>query len=95
MQRTRAANILYQRGLLMDATILGHSVGCKIILPLLAHQDIIPARGIWSLLGHSGHRQTSYWPDRVANDPNVWSGRAVQEDLSIWLMRSCINVSGL
>src|SRR5262249_25457485 len=28
-------------------------------------------------------------------DPNVWSGRAWQEDSSIWRMRSCINVSGL
>ena len=28
-------------------------------------------------------------------DPNVWSGRAVQEASSTWLMRSCINVSGL
>ena len=28
-------------------------------------------------------------------DPNVWSGRVVQEALSTWLMRSCINVSGL
>jgi len=28
-------------------------------------------------------------------DPNVWSGRAVQEALSTWMMRSCINVSGL
>jgi hypothetical protein len=30
-----------------------------------------------------------------APDPNVWSGRAVQEASSTWLMRSCINVSGL
>src|ERR1700756_4154684 len=22
-----------------------------------------------ALSGHSGHRRTSYWPDRVANDP--------------------------
>jgi hypothetical protein len=29
------------------------------------------------------------------SDPNVWSGRAVQEASSTWLMRSCINVSGL
>ena len=29
------------------------------------------------------------------DDPNVWSGRAVQEVLSILVMRSCINVSGL
>src|SRR5712691_3207633 len=28
-------------------------------------------------------------------DPNVWSGSAVQEASSTWLMRSCINVSGL
>ena len=28
-------------------------------------------------------------------DPDVWSGRALQEFSSIWLMRSCINVSGL
>jgi hypothetical protein len=28
-------------------------------------------------------------------DPNVWSGRALQEDLSEWDVRSCINVSGL
>ena len=33
--------------------------------------------------------------DRVANDPIVWSGRAVQGISSIWRMRSCINVSGL
>jgi hypothetical protein len=31
----------------------------------------------------------------TAFDPNVWSGRAVQEVSSTWLMRSCINVSGL
>jgi hypothetical protein len=29
------------------------------------------------------------------NDPDVWSGRAVQEVSSILAMRSCINVSGL
>ena len=29
------------------------------------------------------------------NDPNVWSGRAVQEVSSTSVMRSCINVSGL
>jgi hypothetical protein len=28
-------------------------------------------------------------------DPTVWSGRAVQEVSSTWLMRSCITVSGL
>jgi hypothetical protein len=28
-------------------------------------------------------------------DPNVWSGRAVQEVSTIPVMRSCINVSGL
>jgi hypothetical protein len=28
-------------------------------------------------------------------DPNVWSGRALQEVSSTWQMRSCINVSGL
>jgi hypothetical protein len=32
---------------------------------------------------------------KVDFDPNVWSGRAVQEASSTWLMRSCINVSGL
>jgi hypothetical protein len=31
----------------------------------------------------------------VENDPNVWSGRALQEVWSTWQMRSCINVSGL
>src|SRR5262245_22856843 len=31
----------------------------------------------------------------AANDPNVWSGRALQEDFSEWHVRSCINVSGL
>src|SRR5690349_17381527 len=31
----------------------------------------------------------------VAIDPNVWSGRALQEVSSTWQMRSCINVSGL
>jgi hypothetical protein len=30
-----------------------------------------------------------------AFDPDVWSGRAVQEVSSILAMRSCINVSGL
>jgi hypothetical protein len=30
-----------------------------------------------------------------ADDPHVWSGSAVQEASSTWLMRSCINVSGL
>jgi len=31
-----------------------------------------------------------------ANDPNVWSGRALQEDfLESVDVRSCINVSGL
>ena len=29
------------------------------------------------------------------SDPDVWSGRAVQEVSSILAMRSCINVSGL
>src|SRR6266576_1461933 len=29
------------------------------------------------------------------HDPSVWSGRAVQEVSSTWLMRSCITVSGL
>jgi hypothetical protein len=32
---------------------------------------------------------------RAEFDPDVWSGRALQEGLSTWLMRSCINVSGL
>jgi hypothetical protein len=31
----------------------------------------------------------------VAIDPNVWSGRALQEVSSTWQIRSCINVSGL
>jgi hypothetical protein len=32
----------------------------------------------------------------AAFDPNVWSGRALQEDLfELGDMRSCINVSGL
>ena len=31
----------------------------------------------------------------VEFDPTVWSGRAVQEVSSTWLMRSCITVSGL
>src|SRR5215471_4861937 len=30
-----------------------------------------------------------------AHDPNVWSGRALQEVSSIRQVRSCINVSGL
>jgi len=31
----------------------------------------------------------------VESDPDVWSGRAVQEVfVDLWLMRSCINVSG-
>ncbi|WP_247989533.1 hypothetical protein [Bradyrhizobium sp. 186] len=30
-----------------------------------------------------------------AFNPNVWSGRALQEVSSTWQMRSCINVSGL
>jgi hypothetical protein len=30
-----------------------------------------------------------------ASDPNVWSGRALQEGSLIWQMRPCINVSGL
>jgi hypothetical protein len=34
-------------------------------------------------------------PSLTGFDPNVWSGRAVQEVSSIWRMRSCINVSGL
>ena len=34
--------------------------------------------------------------DSVAIDPNVWSGRALQEDFfELGDMRSCINVSGL
>ena len=33
--------------------------------------------------------------DGDVNDPTVWSGRAVQEVSSTWLMRSCITVSGL
>ena len=32
---------------------------------------------------------------KTASDPNVWSGRAVQEDFDDQQMRSCINVSGL
>ena len=28
---------------------------------------------------YSGHGWTRHWLDPVANDPNVWSGRAVQE----------------
>jgi hypothetical protein len=32
---------------------------------------------------------------RSVLDPNVWSGRALQEVLSSWRQRSCINVSGL
>jgi hypothetical protein len=32
----------------------------------------------------------------VENDPNVWSGRALQEDFfGLADLRSCINVSGL
>ena len=34
-------------------------------------------------------------PDKDAIDPDVWSGRALQEVSSTWQMRSCINVSGL
>jgi len=40
-------------------------------------------------------RTFSELPAMSEIDPYVWSGRAVQEDLSIWVMRSCINVSGL
>jgi hypothetical protein len=29
--------------------------------------------------GHSGHGRTCCWLDPVVNDPNVWSGRALQE----------------
>jgi hypothetical protein len=35
--------------------------------------------------------EVSFW---AVYDPNVWSGRAGQEVSSIWLMRSCVNVSG-
>jgi hypothetical protein len=31
----------------------------------------------------------------VRMTPNVWSGRALQEGSLSWVMRSCINVSGL
>jgi hypothetical protein len=31
----------------------------------------------------------------TACGPTVWSGRALQEVSSTWLMRSCITVSGL
>jgi hypothetical protein len=34
-------------------------------------------------------------PRLTGFDPTVWSGRAVQEVSSTWLMRSCITVSGL
>jgi hypothetical protein len=49
-----------------------------------------PAASAFGQIGHwSGHGR------RAGFDPNVWSGRALQEALSTWLMRSCINVSGL
>jgi hypothetical protein len=42
-------------------------------------------------LGRIAHDRAS-----VANDPNVWSGRALQEDFfKLADVRSCINVSGL
>jgi hypothetical protein len=44
----------------------------------------------------SGEKQTSHFKGvRTVFDPNVWSGRALQEVSSTWQMRSCINVSGL
>jgi CheY-like chemotaxis protein len=44
----------------------------------------------------SGAKRTYAAQDGIdANDPTVWSGRAVQEVSSSWMMRSCITVSGL
>jgi hypothetical protein len=54
-----------------------------------------PPDKLWllSVAGKSG-RESGH-SDIDAIDPNVWSGRAVQEVSSILAMRSCINVSGL
>jgi hypothetical protein len=56
----------------------------------------------WSpgILGVLQHYQGKTGSERRAVkaalfDPNVWSGRALQEVSSTWQMRSCINVSGL
>src|SRR6266850_984269 len=44
----------------------------------------------------TGVKRKSYFGAvRSAYDPNVWSGRALQEVSSSWRQRSCINVSGL
>jgi hypothetical protein len=42
-----------------------------------------------------GRREVTGTQPTDAIDPNVWSGRALQEVSSTWQMRSCINVSGL
>src|SRR5215831_20642573 len=51
---------------------------------------------ICPLSAQSGHMLAPTLIAADANDPNVWSGRALQEDLfELGDMRSCINVSGL
>src|SRR5262249_39000048 len=46
--------------------------------------------GFWGRSGNLALDQST-----AGCDPNVWSGRALQEDFSEWHVRSCINVSGL
>jgi hypothetical protein len=55
----------------------------------LRRMNLVAIGGIADLV----RRPCCRWND--ANDPTVWSGRAVQEVSSTWLMRSCITVSGL
>jgi hypothetical protein len=57
-------------------------------------QDFAPRSSICRLLGEDRKRLVCSQND--ADDPNVWSGRALQEDFDDpGGERSCINVSGL
>src|SRR4029450_6366756 len=66
----------------------GHRAPSYRAHPRLYHRDLASRIHVCNA-AESGQTRTN------ANDPTVWSGRAVQEVSSTWLMRSCITVSGL
>src|SRR5262249_25254908 len=70
---------------------------CICSRPLVAHHDASLRRTDWVAIGGIADMPgASRRSGCDATDPNVWSGRALQEDFfELGDMRSCINVSGL
>ena len=68
----------------------------ELVRELADRANKLATRSTRALGEHDGHGWRAALSASVVNDPNVWSGRALQEDLfELGDMRSCINVSGL